>query len=254
MAIPMGDSIFVARPIPSIDYKYGPFASIEEVFESLGPEGDDILCIGLTVGIQENPDGPVVEYWFKDACEDVSDLVLKEPDLSRFVEDANYVHTDNNFTDEEKQKLEDLENYDDTQIVNSLDSKVDKVEGKQLSTEDYTTAEKEKLANIQDGGQENVLEKIKINGVDVPIDPTDKSANITLPIESEYIIAFDGVNDTFDLPTDIEGDDLNVTINGLHQFEGSDYSIDGTVSPSTIKFDIVYDTFDVCKVLYTKSV
>jgi len=38
----------------------------------------------------------------------------------------------------------------------SLDLKVDKVVGKQLSTEDYTTAEKNKLAGIQDGAEVNV--------------------------------------------------------------------------------------------------
>ena len=32
-----------------------------------------------------------------------------------------------------------------------LDNKVDKVEGKQLSTEDYTTTEKQKLAGIEVG-------------------------------------------------------------------------------------------------------
>ena len=34
-------------------------------------------------------------------------------------------------------------------IDNDLNNKVDKVQGKQLSTEDYTTAEKNKLAGIR---------------------------------------------------------------------------------------------------------
>jgi len=38
--------------------------------------------------------------------------------------------------------------YDDTAIRGLLDGKVDKVSGKQLSTEDYTTAERTKLANL----------------------------------------------------------------------------------------------------------
>lgn len=41
-------------------------------------------------------------------------------------------------------------------LQTTLDNKVDKVIGKQLSTEDYTTAEKNKLAGIQEGAEVNV--------------------------------------------------------------------------------------------------
>ena len=37
-----------------------------------------------------------------------------------FVKDANYVHTDNNYTDSEKTKLAGLENYDDTEIKQDI--------------------------------------------------------------------------------------------------------------------------------------
>lgn len=37
--------------------------------------------------------------------------------------DNNYVHTDNNYTDEEKEKLANLQNYDDTEIKRSLNDK-----------------------------------------------------------------------------------------------------------------------------------
>lgn len=40
--------------------------------------------------------------------------------------------------------------------IEALNSKVDKVDGKDLSTNDYTTDDKEKLANIEDGAQVNV--------------------------------------------------------------------------------------------------
>lgn len=36
------------------------------------------------------------------------------------VKDANYVHTDNNYTTAEKNKLADLENYDDTELKNQI--------------------------------------------------------------------------------------------------------------------------------------
>lgn len=49
-----------------------------------------------------------------------------------YIEDNDYVHTDNNYTNAEKQKLSNLENYDDTEIresINGLDeSKADKTE------------------------------------------------------------------------------------------------------------------------------
>ena len=58
-----------------------------------------------------------------------------------------------------------LSNVDNTSDINkpisiatqtALDLKVDKVAGKQLSTEDYTTSEKNKLAGIQSGAEVNV--------------------------------------------------------------------------------------------------
>lgn len=51
---------------------------------------------------------------------------------SNLVEDSNYVHTDNNYTDEDKDKLASLENYDDTEvksdIANLQTNKADKSE------------------------------------------------------------------------------------------------------------------------------
>ena len=65
-----------------------------------------------------------------------------------------------------------------TELSNSLNNKVDKVAGKGLSTNDYTTAEKQKLAGIAEGAQVNVLEGVKVDGTELPI--TDKKVNIDL--------------------------------------------------------------------------
>lgn len=51
--------------------------------------------------------------------------------------------------------------------------------GKGLSTNDYTTAEKDKLAGIANGAQANVLEAVKVNGTAQAI--TDKAVDITVP-------------------------------------------------------------------------
>lgn len=60
----------------------------------------------------------------------------------------------------------------------ALDNKVDKVSGKGLSTNDYTTAEKNKLNGIATGAQVNVIETVKVNGT--ALTPTSKAVNIDL--------------------------------------------------------------------------
>lgn len=64
-----------------------------------------------------------------------------------------------------------------TQAV--VNNKVDKEAGKGLSTNDYTTTEKNKLAGIAAGAQVNVIESIKVNGVALPI--SEKAVNVTVP-------------------------------------------------------------------------
>lgn len=51
--------------------------------------------------------------------------------------------------------------------------------GKGLSTNDYTTAEKDKLAGIANGAQANILEAVKVNGTAQTI--TGKAVDITVP-------------------------------------------------------------------------
>lgn len=49
----------------------------------------------------------------------VGDKTLDELGIQssgNYVEDNNYIHTDNNYTDEDKDKLASLENYDDTEV------------------------------------------------------------------------------------------------------------------------------------------
>ena len=60
-----------------------------------------------------------------------------------------------------------------------LGNKVSKEDGKGLSTEDYTTAEKTKLSGVQTGAQVNVIESVKVNGVAQGVD--GKAVDITVP-------------------------------------------------------------------------
>jgi len=67
-------------------------------------------------------------------------------------------------------------------ISAALDAKVDKAAGKQLSTEDYTSAEKTKLAGVATGAEVNAIDTIKVkdaNGT-TPMTPTAKAVTIDL--------------------------------------------------------------------------
>jgi hypothetical protein len=70
-----------------------------------------------------------------------SDIPTK---LSEFTKDINF----------------DERYYTESEVDNKLNSKVDKVDGKGLSTEDYTTAEKNKLSGIQAGAQVNTVTSV----------------------------------------------------------------------------------------------
>lgn len=56
---------------------------------------------------------------------------------------------------------------------------VAKEQGKGLSTNDYTTAEKTKLGNIEAGAEVNVIETVKVNGTAQTV--TSKAVDITVP-------------------------------------------------------------------------
>lgn len=110
----------------------------------------------------------------------------------------------NDYTDTEKTKLASLSNYDDTAIyaeVNKkankseldnyykktetydvveidglLNSKVDKVTGKGLSTNDYTTAEKNKLNDIEEGAEKNKVNSVNGKTGNIVLTATDVGA------------------------------------------------------------------------------
>lgn len=53
------------------------------------------------------------------------------------------------------------------------------IAGKGLSTEDFTTAEKNKLSDVESGAEANVIEEITVNGTAVT--PVNKSVALTIP-------------------------------------------------------------------------
>lgn len=70
------------------------------------------------------------------------------------------------------------DNWDmiDNAVSDLSGNKVDKVDGKQLSTEDYSTTEKNKLSGIASGAQVNVLEGLTLDGKAISI--ANKKAEI----------------------------------------------------------------------------
>lgn len=117
----------------------------------------------------------------------------------------------------------------------AIAKKVDKVDGKGLSTNDYTTTEKEKLAGIAEGAQVNVIEAVKVNGSALTV--TEKAVNIDL---SEYAKTADLVSalewkgtvaTVSALPTGAsKGDIYHVTANsGEYAWDGTEWQELGSI-------------------------
>lgn len=104
--------------------------------------------------------------------------------------------------------------YTKTETDNLLDTKVDKVAGKGLSTEDFTTDEKTKLAGIETGAEVNNIKSISVNDTEVVPDE-DKNVNIVVPTKV----------------SDIENDSQFITknVDNLENYYNTD-TIDGIVS------------------------
>lgn len=85
-----------------------------------------------------------------------------------------------------------------TAVATALTGKVDKVTGKQLSTEDYTTAEKNKLAGIAAGAQVNTVNSVagKTGNVtlvkgDVGLGNVDNTSDANKPVSTATQLALD---------------------------------------------------------------
>lgn len=82
-------------------------------------------------------------------------------------------------------------------LPQSLAGKVDKVEGKQLSTNDYTNEEKQKLGDIESGAQVNAIEHIFVNDIERPIvtiNGQQKSVALSIDVfDEEHAQKLDGI-------------------------------------------------------------
>ena len=99
-----------------------------------------------------------------------------------------------------------------TDLQGALDDKVDKVTGMGLSQNSYTTTEKDKLAGIASGAQENVIESISKNGTALTI--SNKNVDIIVPTKTSDLTN-DGngatPSDPFATESDVDAVDTKVT-------------------------------------------
>ena len=68
-------------------------------------------------------------------------------------------------------------------LEDALAGKVDKIEGKALSSNDFNDDYKDKLDGIQEGAQTNIIEHILLN--DTEINPVNKTINLQIPLLTE---------------------------------------------------------------------
>lgn len=85
-----------------------------------------------------------------------------------------------------------------------LAKKVDAVSGKVLSTNDYTTAEKNKLAGIAAGAQVNTITTVKVNGTALTPD-TNKAVDVTVPTKTSQLTNDSGFQNATQVKATVTG-------------------------------------------------
>lgn len=91
--------------------------------------------------------------------------------------------------------------YYNNKVSGFLNNKVDKVNGKGLSTNDYTNNEQSKLSNIEANAQVNIIEAITVNGTAQTI--TSKNVNISVPTNNNQLTNGAGYQTSSDVNTAI---------------------------------------------------
>lgn len=83
-------------------------------------------------------------------------------------------------------------------FLENLDDRYGYEEGKVLSSNDFTTAEKSKLAVIDTGADENIIESVTVNGTAVT--PDNKTVALTIPVNTSDLNNDSGFITTSDIP------------------------------------------------------
>lgn len=128
---------------------------------------DDTALTERVEALEEG--GFVTETQMNDAI-----AAIDIPSLDGYVDDAEYVHTDNNYTDEDKAKLDGLTNYDDTALTERVAAVEETVEGLDIPNLDgyvqdenyvhtdnnYTDEDKAKLGELTNYDDTALTERV----------------------------------------------------------------------------------------------
>lgn len=117
-------------------------------------------------------------------------------------------------------------------ITDLYNKKVDKVEGKELSTNDFTDELKSKLENIEATTQVNIIESISVDGVPQTID-SNKNVDLHQPV---YTLV------EKDTPADTNIKEYNLTIDGTTTGVTIEIPKDVYIEKCTLKYVTTVDT------------
>lgn len=154
---------------------------------------EDGTSSGLTVTAGSISDNPTVDGSIMDGVTNTKIKVKIKSGESALKVDTGGLYIDQTKISIQQAQVDGLPGKL-TAMDTSINNKVDKVEGKGLSTEDYTTAEKTKLSAIETGAQVNVLEGVKVSGSPLKIDAS-KYVNIDPATIGAAILPITGLAD-----------------------------------------------------------
>lgn len=112
-----------------------------------------------------------------------------------------------------------------TGLPEALAKKVDKVEGKGLSTNDFTNEAKEKLDGIEAGANQNLIEIVKLAGAALNI--SEKAVNIPVAGESAGVVLSSTAENKVAVAEDGSMEVNSLNMSKLVQSEGDTLILDG---------------------------
>jgi hypothetical protein len=141
----------------------------------------------------------------------------------------------------------DLTNDSNFVTQTELDTKVDKVTGKGLSTHDFTTAEQTKLADIESGAQVNVIESVSQNGT--PLTITNKNVDVTVPTKTSDLFNdgngdLDSEGNYYQFVTSATTDNISARIDGIVA-EGGEPNLINTIQKNGVDLPINHKTVNI---------
>lgn len=142
--------------------------------------------------------------------------------------EVNYVKSvsdEFSVSQEGKLAVEAIEQSKVTGLPEALASKVEKVDGKSLSTNDFTDEAKTKLDGIEDGANANLIEIVKLAGTALNI--SEKAVNIPVAGESAGVVLSSSEENKVAVGADGSMEVNSLNMNKLVQSDGDTLILDG---------------------------